>query len=36
MNVGYTGPAGDRQEFSISESLTVRIRQPGAICILEG
>jgi uncharacterized linocin/CFP29 family protein len=36
MNVGYTGPAGDRQEFTISESLTVRIRQPGAICILEG
>jgi uncharacterized linocin/CFP29 family protein len=36
MNIGYTGPAGDRQEFSISESLTVRIRQPGAICLLEG
>jgi uncharacterized linocin/CFP29 family protein len=36
MNIGYTGPAGDKQEFSISESLTVRIRQPGAICVLEG
>lgn len=36
MSIGYTGPAGDRQEFSISESLTVRIRQPGAICVLEG
>jgi uncharacterized linocin/CFP29 family protein len=36
MNIGYIGPAGDRQEFSISESLTVRIRRPGAICVLEG
>jgi uncharacterized linocin/CFP29 family protein len=36
MSVGYIGPAGDRQEFWISESLTVRIRQPKAICILEG
>ena len=35
MNVGYIGPAGSRQEFSISESLAVRIRQPEAICILE-
>jgi uncharacterized linocin/CFP29 family protein len=36
MNVGYIGPAGSRQEFSISESLAVRIRQPGAICMLKG
>jgi uncharacterized linocin/CFP29 family protein len=36
MSIGYIGPAGDRQEFSISGSLTVRIRQPGAICVLEG
>jgi uncharacterized linocin/CFP29 family protein len=36
LNVGYVGPAEGRQEFSISESLAVRIRQPGAICILEG
>jgi uncharacterized linocin/CFP29 family protein len=36
MNVGYIGPAGSRQELSISESLAVRIRQPEAICILEG
>jgi uncharacterized linocin/CFP29 family protein len=36
MNIGYIGPAGDRQEFSISESLTVLIRQPRAICVLEG
>jgi uncharacterized linocin/CFP29 family protein len=34
MNIGYIGPAGDKHEFSISESLTVRIRQPQAICIL--
>lgn len=36
MNIGYIGPAGDKQEFSISESLTVCIRQPRAICVLEG
>jgi uncharacterized linocin/CFP29 family protein len=36
MNIGYIGPAGDRQEFTISESLTVLIRQPRAICVLEG
>lgn len=36
MSIGYTGPAGDRQEFWISESLTVRIRQPKGICVLEG
>lgn len=36
MNVGFIGPAGDRQEFSISESLAIRIRQPQALCILEG
>jgi uncharacterized linocin/CFP29 family protein len=36
MNIGYIGPAGDKQEFSLSESLTVRVRQPGAICVLEG
>jgi uncharacterized linocin/CFP29 family protein len=35
MNVGYVGPAGSQQELTISESLAVRIRQPGAICILE-
>jgi uncharacterized linocin/CFP29 family protein len=36
MNVGYVGPAGSQQEFTISESLAMRIRQPGAICVLEG
>ncbi len=36
MNIGYIGPVGDRQEFAVSESLTVHIRQPKAICVLEG
>jgi uncharacterized linocin/CFP29 family protein len=36
MSIGFIGPAGDRIEFTISESLTVRIRQPQAICILKG
>jgi uncharacterized linocin/CFP29 family protein len=36
MSIGYIGPAGDQQEFSLSESLTVRIRQPAAICVLNG
>jgi uncharacterized linocin/CFP29 family protein len=35
MSVGYVGPAGAQQEFTISESLTVRIREPQAICILK-
>lgn len=35
MNVGYIGPMGDKQEFLISESLTLRIRQPSAICVLK-
>jgi uncharacterized linocin/CFP29 family protein len=34
MSIGYIGPAGAKQEFTISESLTVRIRQPQAICVL--
>jgi uncharacterized linocin/CFP29 family protein len=36
MSIGYIGPAGDRQEFTVSESLAVHIRQPRAICVLEG
>ena len=36
MSIGYVGPAGDRQEFTISESLAVRISQPQAVCVLEG
>ena len=35
MSIGYVGPAGTKQEFTISESLTVRIRQPQAICVLK-
>jgi uncharacterized linocin/CFP29 family protein len=35
MSIGYVGPAGAKQEFTISESLTVRIRQPQAICVLK-
>ena len=35
MAIGYIGPAGDELEFSITESLAVRIRQPQAICVLK-
>ena len=35
MGIGYVGPAGAKQEFTVSESLTVRIRQPQAICVLK-
>jgi uncharacterized linocin/CFP29 family protein len=35
MSIGYVGPMGDKQEFLISESLTLRIRQPSAICVLK-
>jgi uncharacterized linocin/CFP29 family protein len=35
LSIGYVGPAGAKQEFTISESLTVRIRQPQAICVLK-
>ena len=36
MTVGFIGPAGDQVEFTISESLAVRIRRPQAICTLNG
>jgi len=36
MTIGFIGPAGDQIEFLISESLTVRILQPKAICVLMG
>jgi uncharacterized linocin/CFP29 family protein len=36
MTIGFVGPEGDRIAFTISESLVPRIRQPGAICVLEG
>lgn len=35
MNIGYIGPMADKQEFTVSESLTLRIRQPSAICVLK-
>ncbi len=35
MSIGYIGPKGANQEFIVSESLTVRILQPRAICILK-
>jgi uncharacterized linocin/CFP29 family protein len=34
MSVGYVGPAGDKLEFSISESLTLRVLQPQSVCVL--
>jgi len=36
MSIGFVGPAGDQMEFTISESLALRIRQPQAICVLKG
>jgi len=35
MSIGYIGPAGAVQEFTISESLTLRIQRPQAICLLK-
>jgi uncharacterized linocin/CFP29 family protein len=35
MTIGYIGPAGVVQEFTISESLTLRIQRPQAICLLK-
>jgi uncharacterized linocin/CFP29 family protein len=34
MTVGFIGPVGPRIEMTISESLTLRIRRPNAICVL--
>lgn len=36
MTIGFIGPAGEEIEFSISESLALRVRQPQAICVLKG
>ena len=36
MSIGFIGPAGDQLEFSISESLALRIQHPQAICVLKG
>jgi uncharacterized linocin/CFP29 family protein len=35
MTIGFVGPAGEEIEFTISESLALRIRQPQAICVLK-
>jgi uncharacterized linocin/CFP29 family protein len=35
MAVGFIGPAGERLEFSISESLIPYVRQPKALCLLK-
>ncbi len=35
LTIGFIGPVGDKIEFSMSESLTLRIRHPEAICVLE-
>ncbi len=36
MSIGFVGPAEEKLELSISESLAVRIRVPGSVCVLEG
>jgi uncharacterized linocin/CFP29 family protein len=36
MTIGFIGPAGEEMEFSISESVVLRIHQPQAICVLKG
>jgi uncharacterized linocin/CFP29 family protein len=35
MTIGFIAPAGEKLEFSISESLAPLIRQPQAICVLK-
>jgi uncharacterized linocin/CFP29 family protein len=35
MATGFIGPIAERLEFSISETLALFIRQPGAICVLK-
>jgi len=35
MAIGFVGPAGEDVEFSIFESLALRIRQPQSICALK-
>jgi uncharacterized linocin/CFP29 family protein len=35
MSVGFVGPVGEKLEFSISESLALLVRAPGAICVLK-
>jgi len=35
MAIGFIGPAEEKLEFSVSESLAPLIRQPRAICVLK-
>lgn len=35
MTIGFIGPAVDKLEFSVSESLVPFIRQPQAVCVLQ-
>ena len=35
MTIGFIGPVAGEFEFSISESLALRVRQPSAICVLQ-
>jgi uncharacterized linocin/CFP29 family protein len=35
MATGFIGPVGEKLEFSISESLALIVRAPGAICVLK-
>lgn len=36
MTIGFIGPAEDQMEFFISETLTLRLLRPQAVCVLEG
>jgi uncharacterized linocin/CFP29 family protein len=35
MTIGFIGPAGDKIEFSISETLALRVLRPQAISVLK-
>jgi uncharacterized linocin/CFP29 family protein len=35
MTLNFIGPSAERMEFSIQESLVLRVRQPRAICVLK-
>ncbi|MDD1671626.1 MAG: bacteriocin family protein [Methanomicrobiales archaeon] len=35
MQVGFIGPVGENLEFTISETLALLVKEPGAICVLK-
>ncbi|MGD2174982.1 MAG: family 1 encapsulin nanocompartment shell protein [Candidatus Brocadiaceae bacterium] len=35
LMAGFVGPAGGDYEFSLSESVALRLRHPGAVCVLK-